>query len=232
MTADEITALSARALSQAIHARRVSAREVMQATLARIATLNPTLNAVVSLRDTDALLAEADTLDAELAAGHSRGWMHGMPQAIKDLAMTAGLTTTMGSPVFARQVPAEDSIHVARMRSAGAIVIGKTNVPEFGLGSHTTNPLFGPTLNPYDTTRSAGGCNGRWTTTPAWPTRASPAACCRATRRSPSTTARPSTRSSPQASTGTRRAASRRGSKAWIQRSMRQKRERVQSPNG
>ncbi|WP_029058574.1 amidase [Stappia stellulata] len=160
MTADEITALSARALSQAIHARRVSAREVMQATLARIDALNPVLNAIVSLRDTEALLAEADTLDAELAAGRSRGWMHGMPQAIKDLAMTAGLRTTMGSPVFSRQVPAEDSLHVARMRSAGAIVIGKTNVPEFGLGSHTTNPLFGPTLNPYDTARSAGGSSG------------------------------------------------------------------------
>ena len=121
MTADEITALSARALSQAIHARRVSAREVMQATLARIATLNPTLNAVVSLRDTDALLAEADTLDAELAAGHSRGWMHGMPQAIKDLAMTAGLTTTMGSPVRPLVCPPRALVEVVNSESALAL---------------------------------------------------------------------------------------------------------------
>ena len=160
MANGEITGLGARALSRAIHERQVSAREVMEATLARIAEVNPKINAIVSLREADALLAEADAADAELAAGRSRGAFHGIPQAIKDLAMTAGLPTTMGSPVFARQVPEEDSIHVARVRAAGAIIIGKTNVPEFGLGSHTYNPLFGPTLNPYDPAKSAGGSSG------------------------------------------------------------------------
>jgi amidase len=151
---------SARALSRAIHRREVSARELMQATLTRIARINPEINAVISLRDEDALLKEADQADAELAQGRSRGVLHGFPHAVKDLAMTAGIPTTMGSPVFARQIPAEDATHVARLRSAGAILIGKTNTPEFGLGSHTYNPLHGATLNPYDRTRSAGGSSG------------------------------------------------------------------------
>ena len=94
-SADDITALDATALSEAVHARRVSCREVMQAYLARIARLNPTYNAIVSLRPDDALLAEADTCDAELARGASRGWLHGAPQAIKDLANAAGLPTTL-----------------------------------------------------------------------------------------------------------------------------------------
>ena len=90
-SADDITALDATALSEAVHARRVSCREVMQAYLARIARFNPTYNAIVSLRPDDELLAEADACDAELARGASRGWLHGAPQAIKDLANAAGL---------------------------------------------------------------------------------------------------------------------------------------------
>lgn len=160
MPSQELLELSAVELSRKIHAREVSAREVMEATLARIAAVNPQINAIVSLRDGDALLAEANAADVELAEGRSRGPLHGIPQAIKDLAMTAGIPTTMGSPVFARQVPEEDGIQVARIRAAGGLFIGKTNVPEFGLGSHTYNPLFGPTRNPYDTTRSAGGSSG------------------------------------------------------------------------
>ncbi|WP_349359585.1 amidase [Stappia sp.] len=147
-------------LSAEIRAGRLSSREVMQATLERIARINPRINAIVSLRDAEDLLAEADRCDAELAAGRSRGALHGIPMAVKDLAMTAGITTTMGSPIFARQIPAEDSLHVARLRAAGAILIGKTNTPEFGLGSHTTNPVFGATGNPYDPTKSAGGSSG------------------------------------------------------------------------
>ena len=157
---DDITALDATALSEAIHARRVSCREVMQAYLARIARLNPTYNAIVSLRPDDALLAEADTCDAELARGASRGWLHGVPQAIKDLANAAGLPTTLGSPLMRDFIAREDGLMTARMKGAGCIVIGKTNVPEFGLGSHTFNEVFGATFNAYDVTKSAGGSSG------------------------------------------------------------------------
>ena len=156
----EITELSASALSQAIHAQRVSCREVMQAYLARIALLNPVHNALVSLRDGDALLRESDRCDTELARGESRGWMHGMPQAIKDIAPTAGLVSTMGSPLLREFVPREDGLMVLRMKAAGCIVIGKSNTPEFGLGSHTFNAVFGVTRNAYDVSKSAGGSSG------------------------------------------------------------------------
>jgi len=157
---DPIVALDAEALSQAIHARQLSCREVMQAYLAHIERCNPQVNALVSLRPADVMLAEADERDRELARGHSRGWMHGMPQAIKDLAATAGLRTTMGSPLFAEQVPVHDAISVARVRASGALIVGKSNVPEFGLGSQTYNSLFGTTTNAYDPTRVAGGSSG------------------------------------------------------------------------
>ena len=157
---DDLTALDASALSEAIHARRVSCREVMQAYLARIARLNPAHLAIVSLRPADALLAEADACDAELARGQSRGWLHGIPQAIKDLAHAAGLPTTMGSPLMRDFVAPQDGLMTARMKAAGCIVVGKTNVPEFGLGSHTFNELFGTTRNAYDASRSAGGSSG------------------------------------------------------------------------
>ncbi len=158
--ADPITALDASALSDAIHARRLSCREVMQAYLARIHRLNPRYNALVSLRPDDALLAEADACDAELAQGRSRGWLHGVPQAIKDLANAAGLPTTLGSPLMKDFIAREDGLMVARMKAAGCIVIGKTNTPEFGLGSHTFNPVFGATRNAYDPSKSAGGSSG------------------------------------------------------------------------
>ena len=159
-----ITELSASALSRAIQARQVSCREVMQAYLDRIAVVNPVHNAIVSLRDGDDLLREADTRDAELAgamaAGTPIGWMHGLPQAIKDLAPTQGLRTTLGSPLLRDFVPTEDGLMVQRMKAAGCIVIGKTNVPEFGLGSHTFNEVFGATRNAYDMSKSAGGSSG------------------------------------------------------------------------
>lgn len=157
---DDLTALSAEALSRAIHAREVSCREVMAAYLARIERLNPHYNAIVSLRDADALLREADARDAQLARGESLGWMHGMPQAIKDLANATGLPTTLGSPLMRHFVPTQDGLMVARMKAAGCIVIGKTNVPEFGLGSHTFNPVFGTTRNAWDASRCAGGSSG------------------------------------------------------------------------
>lgn len=155
-----VTALGARDLSRAIHAREISCVEVMTAYLDRIEAVNPQVNAIVSLRPREVLLAEAAEADADLAAGRDRGWLHGVPQAPKDLTATVGLPTTMGSPILAKNMPKADSILVERTRAAGAILIGKTNTPEFGLGSHTYNPLFGPTLNAYDQRLSAGGSSG------------------------------------------------------------------------
>jgi amidase len=152
--------ISASNLSRAIHIRQVSCQEVMQATLERIARLNPQSNAIVSLQDPELLMAQARERDAQLARGESMGWMHGMPQAIKDLANVAGLRTTLGSPLMKDFVASEDGLMAKRMKAAGAIVIGKTNTPEFGLGSHTFNEVFGPTRNAWDPSKSAGGSSG------------------------------------------------------------------------
>ncbi|MCU0774630.1 MAG: amidase family protein, partial [Ideonella sp.] len=154
------TGLDALALSRAIHAREVSCREVMHAYLTRIHRFNPALNAIVQLMPDDQVLALADERDAQLARGESMGWMHGLPQAIKDAAPVAGFATTFGSPLLADAVAREDGLMTARMKAAGCIVIGKTNVPEFGLGSHTFNELFGTTRNAWDPAVSAGGSSG------------------------------------------------------------------------
>ena len=151
-----LTELSATELSGLIARREVSVAELMAATLDWIEAVNPSVNAIVSLRPRDVLMDEA------VRADHAdrRGWLHGLPMAPKDLVMTKGLRTTWGSPIFADHVPAADALLAARMRAAGAIFIGKTNTPEFGLGSHTFNPVFGTTLNPYDHAASAGGSSG------------------------------------------------------------------------
>jgi amidase len=160
----DITDLPAHALSGAIRRREVSCREVMRATLARIEAVNPVHNAIVSLREAEVLLREADERDVQLARGATPagpiGWMHGMPQAIKDMAQTAGIRTTLGSPLLRDFVPTQDGLMVQRMKAAGCIVIGKTNTPEFGLGSHTFNEVFGVTRNAYDPSKSAGGSSG------------------------------------------------------------------------
>lgn len=148
--------MNALEMSAALAMRKLSAEEVMRATLERIAVWNGHVNAIVSLRDTNALMAEARAADAM----DPQGWLHGIPIAIKDLANARGLPTSMGSPLFAGQIAADDDLVVARLRAAGALIIGKTNVPEFGLGSHTTNPVFGATRNPYNLDRSAGGSSG------------------------------------------------------------------------
>ena len=160
MPDDAITDLDAHALSRAIHARALSCVEVMRAYLARIHRLNPRVNAFVNLADDDLLLAQARERDAELARGQSRGFLHGVPQAIKDTGHAAGFPTTFGSPLLKNAVARVDSVYVARMKAAGCIVIGKTNIPEFGLGSHTYNALFGPTGNAWDARVSAGGSSG------------------------------------------------------------------------
>ncbi len=155
-----ITDLSALELSRAIHDRMVSCREVIAAYLERIGRINPKINAIVSLRDAEELMREAGERDAELDAGRSQGWMHGLPHAVKDLAPAKGIPCVFGSENYRDFVPDFDDIQVERIRALGAIIIGKTNTPEMGLGSHTFNPVFGPTRNPYDTGKSAGGSSG------------------------------------------------------------------------
>jgi amidase len=108
----------------------------------------------------EVLLAQARERDAQLARGQVMGALHGVPHAVKDLQAVKGIRTTQGSPIFRDFVPAEDTLMVGRLRAAGAIFIGKTNTPEFGLGSHTYNPVYGPTRNAYDQSRSAGGSSG------------------------------------------------------------------------
>ena len=151
---------SALELSGLIHRREVSCVDVMTAYLAQIERYNPVLNAIVALRDREELLAEARQRDGELAAGHSRGWMHGFPHAVKDLAAARGLPHTSGSRIFADRIAEADDRFVARIRAAGAVIIGKSNTPEFGLGSQTYNEVWGTTGNPYDPSRTAGGSSG------------------------------------------------------------------------
>ncbi|SFS50567.1 amidase [Sulfitobacter marinus] len=148
--------MGALAQSEAMAAGSLSAVELMEASLGRIEAANRQVNAIVSLRSKDALMAEAQAADAM----PRKGWLHGMPMAIKDLADAEGLPTSMGSPLFAGQVAQTDSVFVGRLRATGAIIIGKTNTPEFGLGSHTFNPVHGATCNPYDLAKSAGGSSG------------------------------------------------------------------------
>ena len=155
-----IVSMDARALSKAIAAKKLSCVEVMTAYLDHIAALNPKVNAIVALQDRDALMAQAREHDAMLARGQHMGVLHGFPHAVKDLQPVKGVVSTSGSPILKDFVPTQDSLPVARMRAAGAIFVGKTNVPEFGLGSHTYNPVYGATHNPYDQNRSAGGSSG------------------------------------------------------------------------
>ncbi len=155
-----ITELSAHDLSQAIHARQLSCRAVMQAYLHRIEQVNPRFNALVNLQDPDHLVAQADAADVALARGESAGWLHGMPIALKDLVDVAGIPTTCGSPLLRDNIPHQDALLTRRLKAAGGIVIGKTNTPEWGLGSHTFNTLFGSTGNAYNPALSAGGSSG------------------------------------------------------------------------
>ncbi len=153
---DHILDQPAHIISAALTTGDLTAVTLMQATLDRITLCNTDLNAIVSLRDPDALMAEAAAADAT----PQKGWLHGIPLAVKDLADAAGLPTTMGSPAFGAGVAQTSGVMVQRLQDAGAIVIGKTNTPEFGLGSHTFNPVFGATQNAIQPGRSAGGSSG------------------------------------------------------------------------
>jgi amidase len=155
----DLCACDAVTLAGLLRRREVSAREVIAAHISRIEAVDGAVNAVVT-RCFDSALAKAAAADAALARGESTGLLHGLPVAHKDLHDTAGVRTTHGSPLFADNVPGRDALVVRRMSAAGAISLGKTNVPEFGAGSHTVNPVFGATRNPFDLSRSAGGSSG------------------------------------------------------------------------
>lgn len=159
MTQD-IVFSSARELSTRIHRKELSAKEVMEAHLAQIEKTNPRVNAIVSMIPPEQAIAQAVEKDKDFASGAEPGLLYGFPHAVKDLVDVAGFPTTNGSPLFANHIAQKDALIVERIRNAGAVLIGKTNVPEFGLGSHTYNPVFGPCHNPYDLTKSAGGSSG------------------------------------------------------------------------
>jgi amidase len=143
-------------LATGLRAREISAREVMESHLERIAAVNPRVNAIVTLLEPEQALAEADAKDRTPPSGP----LHGLPIAVKDLEDTAGMRTTYGSELFADHVPEHDALIVERLKAAGAVVIGKTNTPEFGAGSQTFNAVFGATRNPYDLTKTPGGSSG------------------------------------------------------------------------
>ncbi len=158
-SAPELCFMPATELAALIRRRDVSVREVMAAHLQQIERVNPKVNAICTLLPEQAI-RDAARADENLAKGATPGPLYGLPIAIKDLMDTKGIRTTYGSPIYKDFVPDEDALVVERLRSAGAIVIGKTNVPEFGAGSHTFNPVFGVTRNPYDLTRTCGGSTG------------------------------------------------------------------------
>ena len=158
--ASEIVMMDGCALADAIHSKRLSCVEVMTAYLDHIEHINPHVNAIVALEDGDVLFAQARVGDEQLARGEPVGPLHGFPFAVKDLSPVKGLRMTMGSPILKDFIPAADSVMAERLRRAGAIFIGKTNTPEFGLGSNTYNPVYGITRNAYDQSRSAGGSSG------------------------------------------------------------------------
>jgi amidase len=159
MNGEELCFLPAVELARLIRERKASAREVMQAHLERIERVNPKVNAIVTM-DAEGALAAADAADAALAKGEAPGVLHGLPLGVKDLVATKGMRTTLASPIYKDQVPDYDALIVERERAAGAIIVGKTNTPEFGAGGNTFNEVFGATLNPYDPSKTCGGSSG------------------------------------------------------------------------
>ncbi len=159
MAIDDLCYLPATEIVRLIRARSISAREVMEAHLRQIERFNPSVNAIVTLLPEKAL-ADAVRADEATSRGETLGVLHGLPMAHKDLTPTKGIRTTFGSPILSNYVPQENAIVVDRLLGAGAITIGKTNVPEFGAGSQTYNEVFGETRNPYDLTKTCGGSSG------------------------------------------------------------------------
>src|ERR1700757_232843 len=171
---DDLCFTPAVELARLLHSRELSARELLDAFLNRIHRIHPQLNAIVTLAEERATAnltafaprakegppAEAAAADEAAARGGRLGVLHGLPIAVKDLADTAGIRTTYGSPLFAGHVPNADAPHVALLKAAGAVIIGKTNTPEFGAGSQTFNAVFGATRNPWDLSKTCGGSSG------------------------------------------------------------------------
>jgi amidase len=160
VSASDICFMRAVDLRDSIRQKKLSAREVMDAHLKQIRRVNSKVNAIVTLVPEDQLMAQALAADEALAKGNWLGPLHGLPVGVKDLHEANGIRTTYGSPLHRDFVPDFDCRVVQREKSAGAIVIGKTNVPEFGLGSQTFNPVFGATHNPYDVSKTCGGSTG------------------------------------------------------------------------
>lgn len=156
---DQLCFQTAHHMLDLIQRRELSVSELLKIHLEQIERVNRSINAIPTL-DIEAGVAQAAAADQRLANGGEMRPLEGLPIAVKDLSPTKGMRTTMGSPIYADFVPEIDALFVQRMRAAGAIIIGKTNVPEFGAGSHTYNPVFGPTRNPYDTGKTAGGSSG------------------------------------------------------------------------
>jgi amidase len=159
MTTQPIHFMSARELVERMLSKELSAREVLDAHLQQIDRVNPRVNAIITLMPEQAR-KRAGQADAAIMRGEVLGPLHGLPIAHKDVLDTAGIRTTYGSPIYAEHVPSMDALPVERIKRAGAISIGKTNVPEFGAGSQTFNPVFGATRNPYDLSRTCGGSSG------------------------------------------------------------------------
>ena len=153
-----LTDLSATELRRRIAAREVTVTESVEACLERVKALNPTLNAIVTLNPQ--ALDDAASLDRRIRKGEDPGPLCGLTAGIKDVTPVAGLRTTYGSPIYADNVAKEDALVVRRLRAAGAVILGKTNCPEFAAGANTFNDVFGRTRNPWDPSRSAGGSTG------------------------------------------------------------------------
>ncbi len=150
---------TAREMAAAVAAKEISARELLALHLDRIERVNPSVNALVSVDPERAMRAAAEA-DERASRGEELGPLHGVPYAVKDTHEVAGWRTTFGSVLYADHVPERDELVVRRVRDAGGVILAKTNVPEFAAGSHTFNRVFGTTLNPWDTSRSAGGSSG------------------------------------------------------------------------
>ena len=150
---------TAREQARLIADGEISSVELVGAHLEQIGKVNPVVNAMVTMV-AESAMEQAGLADKARSTGEELGPLHGLPIAIKDLQDTAGILTTHGSPIYKDNVPARDALIVERVKNAGAIIVGKSNTPEFGAGSQTFNPVFGATRNPYDTTRTCGGSSG------------------------------------------------------------------------
>src|SRR5258707_10077408 len=160
MTDDALIPLSASAAVDLLKRREVSPLELIDAALARIAAVNPRINAMVTLCPERARDQARRLMNQARPAGDDRRWLGGLPIAVKDLNDVAGVRTTYGSPIFADNVPARSDIMVETLEANGGITLGKSNTPEFGAGANTFNPVFGETLNPWNTALNPAGSSG------------------------------------------------------------------------